>query len=473
MKQILHGFLDRISKNGNLLLNISPKADGTIPLEQKDILLAMGAWLKKYGEAVYGTRAWERYGEGPTKMGAAHGIMGAPVEGTKQDIRYTRSKDNTTLYAILLGWEKDQKEVILESLSSERININSLKSVELVNGEAEKYISLDFKQDAEGLNISLPERSFEELAYVLKLSYDGSIPMLDKFVDLNDALHYFIVPGDNRGSLVLGSDLKLTGKRTEAANQWKLESAGKGIYKILNRENVKNILTCTASGDELVLTTSTGEDNQIWKIEDTYNGLLKISNKQFPGITLSVDIAFNEGSKAGLSGSKNSVVTGWKLMEVCELKVEAFKPNTISGIIEAEDFDTGCPGDAYYDRDEVNQGGLYRLNEGVDIEKCSAGGYNVGWTYTGDWMAYSVTINKSATYEISFYVASAYDSGKMHLECDGTDKTGIITIPNTAGFQNWEVVKKTIKLDAGNHLLKLIIDGDLLNFDKMVFKEIE
>jgi alpha-L-fucosidase len=46
-KQVLHGFLDRVSKNGNLLLNISPKADGTIPQEQKDILLSMGAWLKK------------------------------------------------------------------------------------------------------------------------------------------------------------------------------------------------------------------------------------------------------------------------------------------------------------------------------------------------------------------------------------------------------------------------------------------
>ncbi len=87
-KQVFHGFLDRISKNGNLLLNISPKADGTIPREQKDLLLAMGAWLRKYGEAVYATRAWERYGEGPTRMGAAHGVMGPPREGTARDVRY-------------------------------------------------------------------------------------------------------------------------------------------------------------------------------------------------------------------------------------------------------------------------------------------------------------------------------------------------------------------------------------------------
>ena len=109
-RQILHAFIDRISKNGNMLLNISPRADGTIPQEQKDVLHAMGAWLKKYGEAVYATRAWEKYGEGPDKDGCSYGIMRAPKAGTAKDIRYTRSKDNTTLYAILLGWEKEEKK---------------------------------------------------------------------------------------------------------------------------------------------------------------------------------------------------------------------------------------------------------------------------------------------------------------------------------------------------------------------------
>ena len=184
----------------------------------------MGAWLKKYGEAVYATRAWEKYGEGPTKMGAAHGVMMPPAEGTAKDIRYTRSKDNTILYAILLGWEKDQKEIKLTSLSSDRIDLKNLKSVELINGEAGKYLPLTFKQDAEGLIVNLPERSFEELAYVLKLKFDGKIPTLDKYADLNCTPYYYIVPGENTGSIVLGSDLKLTGKRKNTANQWKLES---------------------------------------------------------------------------------------------------------------------------------------------------------------------------------------------------------------------------------------------------------
>ena len=466
-KQILHGFLDRISKNGNLLLNISPKADGTIPQEQKDILLAMGAWLKKYGDAVYGTRAWEKYGEGPTKMGSGYGIMGAPVEGTAKDVRYTRSKDYTTLYAILLGWEKDQIEVILTSLSSNRIDLKNLKSVELINDEAGKYLPLVFKQDKKGLIVSLPERSFEEMAYVLKLNFDGKIPPFDNYVDINCAPHYYIVPDNNRGSLVLGSDLMLTGKRKDISNQWKLERASKSIYKIFNRENNEKLFECNISDHNLMISNYNGKDNQLWKIEDAHNGLLKISNKQFPNMVLAVSDSLAEGSKAELINSDNGSYK-WKLMEVCELKQEAYKPHTIPGTIEAEDYDTGCEGDAYYDSDDTNQGGQYRPNQGVDIEKCAAGGYNVGWAHVGDWMAYTVNVSKTATYQVSFHVASSYDSGKFHLESDGVDKTGVILVPNTKGFQNWTVVKNSIKLNAGQHVLKFVVDGDLFNIDKMV-----
>lgn len=472
-KQELHGFLDRISKNGNLLLNISPKADGTIPQEQKDVLLAMGAWLKKYGEAVYATRAWEKYGEGPTKMGAAHGVFTAPAEGTASDVRFTRSKDNTTLFAILLGWDKNQKEVILTSLSSSRIDLKNLKTLALINGEAGKYLPLTFKQDERGLIVSLPEKSFDDMAYVLKLSFKGSIPKLDNYADINCAPNYYLVPGNNNGTLVLKSDMTLTGRSKDLANQWKLESKGKGLYKILNCESGKKVFECNAAGNDLQVSDFSGKENQLWKIENSYNGLLKISNKQFPNIMLSVNTNLAQGSKAGVLNSEKGSLFGWTLKEVCNSKQTAYKPNTIPGTIEVEDFDTGCPEEAYHDRDENNAGGQYRPNDGVDIEKCSAGGYSVGWIAVGEWMAYTVTVSKPATYQVSFYIASPSDNGKIHLECDGLDKTGAISIPNTGGFQNWGVVKKTVQLDAGTHVLKLVVDGDGFNIDKMVFEEIK
>ncbi|MBN1780348.1 alpha-L-fucosidase [bacterium] len=472
-KQVLHGFIDRISKNGNLLLNISPMADGTIPQEQKDILLAMGDWLKKYGEAVYATRAWEKYGEGPVKMGAAHGVMGPPREGTAGDIRFTRSKDNRTLYAILLGWEQGQKTVELKSLSSGRIDLRTLKSVELINDEAGKYLPLTFLQKEEALLVYLPERPFEELAYVLKLRFDGKIPALDRYADLDCAPHYYLVPQGNEGSLVLDSDLTLTGDRKTWTSQWKLETAGRGIYKIMNRGDGRKVITCSAPGHNLSLSEWSGHDSQCWKIEDARSGLFHISCREFPAMRLCMDSVEVDGAKAVAVHSTAEPFCKWRFMEVCEMKQEAFKPHVIPGTIEAEDFDTGCRGDAFYDRDERNEGGAYRPDEGVDIERCAAGGYNVGWTRHGEWMAYTVTVDQPAVYRVSISVASSYDSGKLHLECDGEDRTGIINVPNTAGFQNWEAIRTTVKLDAGEQVLKLAVDGDLFNIDKMVFEEIK
>lgn len=175
-KQVFHGFLDRISKNGNLLLNISPKADGTIPEAQKEILLAIGNWLKKFGEAVYNTRAWVTYGEGPTKMGAGHGVFTEPAECTSDDIRFTRSKDNSILYAIVMGWPVGNSRISIKSLSEKNIDLHSLKSVTLLTPVAGKEINLESSQDTMGLNVVLPEKPSDEMAYVFKLLFNGSIP---------------------------------------------------------------------------------------------------------------------------------------------------------------------------------------------------------------------------------------------------------------------------------------------------------
>ncbi len=317
----------------------------------------------------------------------------------------------------------------------------------------------------------MPERSFEELAYVLKINFNDKIPMLNMFADLNCSPNYYLVPGNYNGNLILGSDLTLTGKRKNKANNWRLESAGKGIYKIVNREDDKKIFECSVSTLELSISNFSGSDNQFWQIDDAHNGLAKISNKKFPNMVLSLTGIPAEGNKAGLINSENGSSFKWKFQEVCEMEQEAFRQHTVPGIIQAEDYDTGCPGDAYYDRDDISEGGQYRTKEGVDIEKCSAGGFNIGWTHAGEWTSYTVNVEKSATYEVSFYIASTYDSAKFHLECDGIDKTGILSVPNTVGFQNWKVIKKNVKLDAGQHVLKLVVDGDFFNIDKIIFEE--
>ncbi|MFE3850224.1 alpha-L-fucosidase [Streptomyces griseorubiginosus] len=176
VQQMLHALIDRVSKNGNMLLNIAPMADGTIPQGQRDVLLAIGDYLKRFGESVYGTRAWTAYGEGPTKMGG--GAFTTPTAGTAQDIRFTRNKANTVLYATVLGWPGTS--LTIKTLNSARIDVSSLKSVQLLTPTAGTYTNLASPaQGANGLTVTLPSSApFSADAYVLKLTFTGAIPSL-------------------------------------------------------------------------------------------------------------------------------------------------------------------------------------------------------------------------------------------------------------------------------------------------------
>ncbi|MEW2403897.1 alpha-L-fucosidase [Streptomyces sp. NPDC046862] len=176
VKQMLHSLIDRISKNGNVLLNIAPKADGSIPQAQRDVLLGIGDYLGRFGESIYSTRAWTAYGEGPTKMGGA--TFAQPTTGTAQDVRFTRNKANNVLYATVLGWPGSSLEI--KTLSTSRINLGSLTSVKLLDSTSGTYINLATPtQNASGLQVSLPSSTpFSAHAYVLKLSFSGEIPSL-------------------------------------------------------------------------------------------------------------------------------------------------------------------------------------------------------------------------------------------------------------------------------------------------------
>jgi len=171
---IIHQFIDRVSKNGNLLLNICPMADGTIPQDQQNILMAMGAFLKQFGTAIYQTRAWVVYGEGPTKMGGCS--ICAPSAGTPQDVRYTASKDGSTVYAILLGWPGNGKQVTLASVTPSRYAVGSGK-VFLIGPLGGDAISLPFTQDASGLHVTLPStQPYTAVAYAMSISKSGNPP---------------------------------------------------------------------------------------------------------------------------------------------------------------------------------------------------------------------------------------------------------------------------------------------------------
>jgi len=106
-EELIHELIDIVSKNGVLLLNVCPKADGTFPEDQKALLRQIGDWLRVNGEAIYGTRPWLVHGEGPNLYDRGRGL-GANAQGqvdfTSADIRFTRTKNGDRVYAIALGW---------------------------------------------------------------------------------------------------------------------------------------------------------------------------------------------------------------------------------------------------------------------------------------------------------------------------------------------------------------------------------
>ncbi len=149
------------------------------------------------------------------------------------------------------------------------------------------------------------------------------------------------------------------------------------------------------------------------------------------------------------------------------------RPNktlTIPGVIEAEDFDMGGNMVAYYDADASNNGNQYRTSEGVDIEVCSTGGYDIGWTNNDEWTEYTVNIASAGTYTVDVNISSPTGNGIFHLELDGVNITGNLNIPNTGGTQNWQNVSAKVQLAEGTHLLRLYIDQSSgANFNKMTF----
>ncbi len=152
-REVVHWLVDTVSKNGTFILNIPGKPDGTIDRKERLILKQLGEWFRINGEAIYATRPWTVYGEGPHTIKAGSFQGNTIKELSAQDIRYTRNKASSAVYAIALGWP--EKAVMLRSFgTSAATRPPKVRQVELL-GSPEK---IHFKQTAEGLRISPPRQ---------------------------------------------------------------------------------------------------------------------------------------------------------------------------------------------------------------------------------------------------------------------------------------------------------------------------
>jgi alpha-L-fucosidase len=160
---IIHQLIDIVSKNGNLLVNIGPRSDGTIPEQVQTTLREIGSWLKINGEAIYGTRPWKKFGEGPTSIveGAFHDTDAKPF--TAQDYRFT-TKGNL-LYAIAMAWPEN-REAVIHSVDQPTLGTSAIESVTLLGFDG----TLTYEEKSDGVHIHLPAQAPVSYAYCFKFT---------------------------------------------------------------------------------------------------------------------------------------------------------------------------------------------------------------------------------------------------------------------------------------------------------------
>ena len=149
-RDAIHWLVDTVSKNGTFILNVPGKPDGTIDSKEIAVLDEISAWLKVNGEAIFETRPWTVYGEGPNSVTSGP-FQGASISSMgSKDIRFTRNKANNVIYAIFMGWPFGHAQIASLGLSS-KINPGKVQNVTLLGSDE----PIKWTQDADALHFEL------------------------------------------------------------------------------------------------------------------------------------------------------------------------------------------------------------------------------------------------------------------------------------------------------------------------------
>ena len=165
---------DIVSKNGNLMLSVPLRRDGTLDDDESQILTDIGAWFRVNGDAIYETRPWKIYGEGPSATETEKGRFDGQSDTQKKpftaaDIRFTRSKDGRSLYAIVMAWP-ESNQVTIKSLGKNSAHWpGPVGNVTLLGTNRKSYLAV--RRDEEGLHVTLPKTKpwTATMAFALKI----------------------------------------------------------------------------------------------------------------------------------------------------------------------------------------------------------------------------------------------------------------------------------------------------------------
>jgi alpha-L-fucosidase len=280
---VIHMLVDNVSKNGNLLLNVVQRPDGSLDAEVEQMLAELADWTAIHGEAIYGSRPWLVYGESAVKVKG--GSFGEDFKYSAKEVRFTTK--GPVLYAIALGWPEDGHLVVRSLAKPAGENINNITAVSLLGYDGK----LDWNHTAEGLVVTLPEKKVSKYTAGLKIIGTELKPV-------SFAAPTSTLKPDRRGTLALDADaaeLHGDGIKVEQHGNisnlgfwdnssdwasWKVDFTRPGVYKVTAQCAIpggESEIALEVAGKQLFgKVTATGD----WgKFSDVALGTVEIANR--------------------------------------------------------------------------------------------------------------------------------------------------------------------------------------------------
>ncbi len=407
--------VDIVSKNGNLLLNVGPKADGTMPAEVENTLLTIGNWLNTYGDAIYATRPWLVAGEGPTT------VTTDDFTYTSKDIRFTRSKDNSKLYITALA-APDSDKMVVETLKSGKWDASAVEKICLINGSDRKELS--WEQTSKGLEINV---SNEELsgAYSVEVSFkDGKIPAIA--LDATKKLQ----PYDNFNC----QNIKY-GTSTENGSYTAINEKDGAYFDMRLAFNekigqVNFVVSGESKGDIELLNAQTNES--LGKVK------IKKSNEDYRKISMSLD-----ASKLTADMDVRVVLNGNVEID-CFNFVAKREPNVK---IDASKFD--------------EKNGDVKAEATADV----GGGESLGYVSSGDWVMYSNVDFGDGCDTITLRAGADNKRFNVYIDrMNGLKKVASGKV-STGGYNNYQDITVDMRKTKGTHDVYIEFVDDAINLN--------
>ena len=455
--QIVDNLVDIVSKNGNLLLNVGQREDGSIPQVYRDELEKVGRWLEVNGEAIYGTRPWLEYGEGPTQIETGYDTE--PLDPWRaEDIRFTTRGD--VLHAITLAWPEGGSFTV-KSLSDAQPELGEIGSIQLLGSDER----IGWRRDGEGLTIEAPPEPSGSYAHVFRITPAEGTDAPPAGRGFHVSVH-----GDDAHDGSADHPLRTISAAARRATPGDVITVHEGVYRERvdpprgGTSDARRITYQAAPGEEVVLKGS--ELVKGWQRAENETWVVTVPNDLFGDFNPYGDEIHGDWfAPRGRSHHTGAVYLDdhW-LIEAATLE------DVLQPIGQAASSYAPGGADPYLlnvawlrppgasEDTGRRQATSFAAQRGVQAAPSSEGGECIGWIEPGDWVRYEGVDLGSGEGQMELRVASATRGGLVEIRLDAPDGDllGACAVPHTGGWQAWTSVHATLEAPGGVRTICLV-----------------